>query len=167
MSAPDDRSGLEAEVTEGRLEAWGRELGRLALEGGVFVCLYGELGAGKSTLARAACRGAGVEGPVPSPTFTLINRYAGGGGLPVHHADLYRLEDPAGLVDMGWQDLLQADGAVLLEWPERAGDRLPAARWDIRLELLPDPDLRRVTARRTGGAPPIPPFPDDAERGAC
>lgn len=151
---------LTAELSESSLRAWGRELGRESLVRGVFVCLYGELGAGKSTLARAACRGAGVEGPVPSPTFTLINRYAGAGGRPVHHADLYRLEGPAGLADMGWQELVQADGLVLLEWPGRAWDRLPAERWEVRLEFAADPARRRITATSMGCAPPIPPFPD-------
>lgn len=154
-------------LTESRLEAWGRELGEAAQAGNVFVCLQGELGAGKSTLARAMCRGAGVRGPVPSPTFTLINRYVGSDGRPVHHADLYRLEGPEGLADMGWQELLQTEGAVLLEWPERAADHLPSSRWDIRLELTPDPDLRTVTARAVGDVPPIPAVPPEPENDAC
>ena len=152
-----------AVLTEPALEKWGRAVGRAATRDGVFVCLYGELGAGKSTLARAACRGAEVEGPVPSPTFTLINRYATPDGRTLHHADLYRLDSPADLANMGWEDLVQADGAVLLEWPERAGAWLPTARWDICLEFAPDPMCRRVTAEARGGAPAMPPFESEPE----
>ncbi len=157
------QDGRATQLDEVRLEAWGRRLGPVSLAHGVFVCLYGELGAGKSTLARAMCRGAGVEGPIPSPTFTLINRYPGRDGRPVYHADLYRLDGPEGLIDLGWQDLIQAEGPVILEWPERAGDYLPEVRWDIRLSLTDSPELRAVTARPVGGAPPIPPIPTHAE----
>lgn len=149
----------EAALSEPDLEAWGREVGRLATTKEVFVCLWGELGAGKSTLARAACRGAGVRGPIPSPTFTLINRYVDATGRPVYHVDLYRLRGPTDLPDVGWDDLLRADGAVFVEWPERATGRLPADRWDIELRMMPDPDRRSVTVRRLGGSPAVPSFP--------
>lgn len=146
-------------LTEPELERWGREVGRMAAAHDVFVCLFGELGAGKSTLARAACRGAGVEGPVPSPTFTLINRYTSSRGRPIRHADLYRIDAPSDLDGMGWQDLVQADGPVFVEWPERASERLPADRWEVLLEMVPDPERRDVTARSVGAAPPVPPLP--------
>lgn len=141
-----------------RLEAWGWELGRSAAAHGLFVCLRGELGAGKSTLARAACRGAGVRGPIPSPTFTLINRYSTLKGH-VYHADLYRLKGPEDLSDIGWEDLLDAEGAVFVEWPDRAGGRLPPDRWDIELLFVDDPDRRSITTRSVGKAPALPDFP--------
>lgn len=144
------------ELTEPDLERWGREIGRAALEGGVFVCLYGELGAGKSTLARAACRGAGVTGPVPSPTFTLVNQYTGRDGTSVRHADLYRIDGTEGLPDMGWSDLVQSDDMVLVEWADRADGYLPADRWEIRMQFVDDPVLRRVEVRACGSAPPVP-----------
>jgi tRNA threonylcarbamoyladenosine biosynthesis protein TsaE len=143
-------------LTEPDLEHWGREIGRAALAGGVFVCLYGELGAGKSTLARAACRGAGVTGPVPSPTFTLLNQYEGDGGVTVQHADLYRIHGPEGLSDMGWADLVQSHDLVLLEWADRADGYLPAERWEIRLEFSEDPARRRVRAVACGSVIPVP-----------
>lgn len=163
MNGPEVEGVRTAELPEENLSAWGWDVGRVALAHGVFVCLYGELGAGKSTLARAACRGAGVRGSVPSPTFTLINRYTGHEGRLVYHADLYRLSGPEGLADMGWQDLVQTDGAVLLEWPERAGDRLPTVRWEIRLEFVADPTRRRVTSRSMGGVVSVPRFADETE----
>ncbi len=145
------------ELTEPDLERWGREIGRAALEGGVFVCLYGELGAGKSTLARAACRGAGVTGPVPSPTFTLVNQYEVDGGATVQHADLYRIRGQEALPDMGWAGLVQSDDLVLLEWADRAEGYLPADRWEIRLEFVEDPTRRRVSATACGSVPSMPP----------
>jgi tRNA threonylcarbamoyladenosine biosynthesis protein TsaE len=157
----DGRSGADAsvsELTEPELRVWAFEVGREAALGTVFVCLTGELGTGKSTLARAACRGAGVVGPVPSPTFTLIHRHRGGDGSPLYHADLYRLTLPEELHDIGWADLLQADGAVFLEWAERVSGYLPPSRWDIHLEMVQDPERRRVTAHARGGAPAIPSF---------
>lgn len=157
--------GVSCELSEGALERWGREVGRAAVAGRVFVCLYGDLGAGKSTLARAACRGAGVAGAVPSPTFTLVNEYEGPGGTTIRHADLYRIEAPDGLPDMGWAGLVQSDEAVFVEWADRAYGHLPADRWDIRLDFVADPALRRVTAAARGSAPPVPRFPseDDGE----
>ena len=152
------------DLSEPALEQWGREIGRAALGGGVFVCLYGELGAGKSTLARAACRGAGVTGPVPSPTFTLVNQYAGRDGAPVQHADLYRIDGPEGLPDMGWAGLVQSDDMVLVEWASRADGYLPQDRWAIRLQFVDDPARRRVTVRTHGSVPPVPePLPAEDE----
>ena len=150
-------SGASFELTEPDLVRWGREVGRAALEGGVFVCLYGELGAGKSTLARAACRGAGVTGPVPSPTFTLVNQYEGDGGATIQHADLYRIRGRDGLPDMGWAGLVQSDDLVLLEWADRAEGYLPDDRWEIRLGFVEDPNRRRVWATARGSVPPVPP----------
>lgn len=106
------------------------------LRPGDLVALEGDLGAGKTEFARAVIRalaGAGVE--VPSPTFTLVQRY----GLPaltVVHADLYRLRDPAEVEELGLDEALE-EGAVLVEWPERAGDALPADRLTIRFSFVP------------------------------
>ncbi|MCL7970652.1 MAG: tRNA (adenosine(37)-N6)-threonylcarbamoyltransferase complex ATPase subunit type 1 TsaE [marine benthic group bacterium] len=152
MSAPT----RAFELTEPALESWGRAVGRAAAESSVFVCLYGELGAGKSTLARAACRGAGVMGPVPSPTFTLVNQYHGKAGLVIQHSDLYRIEAGEALRDMGWEDLLWAEGPVFVEWADRAEGYLPEDRWDIHLGFVSDPSVRRVVPTARGGAPPIP-----------
>ncbi len=101
-------------------EADTRNLGiRLAamLRPGDVVFLSGELGAGKSVLARGIAAGLGVEGPMPSPTFTLMQPYEG--RVRVHHFDLYRLSGPDELFAAGLWDYL-GDGVSLVEWPENA-----------------------------------------------
>ncbi len=154
------RPDVRVELDETALEAWGRALGEAATrpgEGpGVLVALTGPLGAGKTTLARAACRGAGVEGAVRSPTFTLHNHHRPRGRRPIHHVDLYRLEGPESLDDLGWDDLVSARGTVFVEWAERAGDRLPADRWEVRLDFAAGGDRRRVEATARGKVPRLP-----------
>lgn len=103
------------------------------LRAGDLVVVSGEVGAGKTTLIRGACRALGVEEPVTSPTFTIGQRY-GGGRLPVSHLDLYRLEsleveDPA-LLD----DYLGPNGVAFVEWPAVGVERLGRPALEIRLE---------------------------------
>jgi tRNA threonylcarbamoyl adenosine modification protein YjeE len=87
------------------------------------VALQGDLGAGKTTLARAILRALGVTEDVPSPTFTLVQQYDTP-RLTVRHYDLYRLADAAEIAELGLDEALD-EGAALIEWPERAGSRLP------------------------------------------
>jgi len=99
---------------------------------GDVVLLSGEVGAGKTTLIRGACRALGVPGPVTSPTFTIGQRY-GGGRLPVSHLDLYRLqtlegEDPALL-----EDYLRPEGVAFIEWPDAGSGRLGRPALEVRL----------------------------------
>lgn len=143
-------------LDEQELEAWAARLGRAAVRSSVFVALYGTLGSGKSTVVRAACRGAGVEGAIPSPTFTLVNRYRLPGGDFVYHVDLYRIEAETEVWELGWQDLLAGSGPVFVEWADRAAALLPADRWDVYLEFADRADRRRVSAHRRGAAP-LPP----------
>lgn len=102
------------------MDAYGARIAA-ALRAGDVVALEGGLGAGKTTLARAILAALGHEGEVPSPTFTIIETYAAPPlRLAVVHADFYRLEDPAELVEIGLDDY--REGAVLLaEWPQNAG----------------------------------------------
>ncbi len=128
--------------------AWGRALGA-SLPAGTVVALHGELGAGKTTLARAICEGLGVLdlGAVTSPTFALLHEYESARGLVVH-ADLYRLRTPEELEQLGWDELVKRAAATLVEWPERGGDFLPARTVHLLLEHVPGQlDHRRV---RTG-----------------
>jgi tRNA threonylcarbamoyladenosine biosynthesis protein TsaE len=103
------------------------------LQPGDVVVLSGEVGAGKTTLIRGACRALGISEPITSPTFTIGQRYVGG-RLPVSHLDLYRLaslegEDPA-LLD----DYLGPDGVAFVEWPAAGAGRLGRPALEIRLE---------------------------------
>ncbi len=143
------------ELAEPDLRAWGRALGRRAVERAVFVALYGPLGAGKTTLVQAACEGADVADPVLSPSYTLVHRYRTPQG-PVYHVDLYRLTSSAELYEIGWDDLLDADAPVFVEWAERAGPELPQDRWEIVLTIGREGRTRLVRADAVGAAPEIP-----------
>lgn len=145
-------------LTEPELVRWGERIGR-DMAPPAFLALSGSLGAGKSVLARAIARGAGVEGPLPSPTFNLLFRYTGS-AAEVVHMDLYRIEDAAELRELGWDDLGLSGEIVLVEWPERAGNRLPADRWEIELRATEaSATLREVLVRRVGQPPHLPSFP--------
>lgn len=125
--------------------------GRLAavLRPGDVVCLGGDLGAGKTTLARALIRAlAGKVVEVPSPTFTLVQMY----DLPdftLWHFDLYRLSGPDEVVELGW-DEARAEGVAIVEWPERLGRLLPADRLDIVLAYGKAPGTRVAGIAGTG-----------------
>jgi tRNA threonylcarbamoyladenosine biosynthesis protein TsaE len=151
-------------LTEGELTQWGRRIGA-EVEVPIFLGLRGQLGAGKSVLARAVARGAGVGGAIPSPTFNLLFRYPANEGVEVVHLDLYRLREPEELWELGWEELGGENEIVLVEWPERAGSHLPEDRWDIHL-LLPEPGshLRIVRVHRVGTPPHLPGFPVTLER---
>jgi len=112
----------------------GRELAA-RFGAGDCVALTGELGAGKTALVRGIATGLGLddERMVSSPTFVLVQEYAG--DVPIYHLDLYRLTAPEGeLADLGVDEMLD-DGVVLIEWAERAGESLPRPRWSIRIEI--------------------------------
>ncbi len=128
-----DRRVALASVAE--TEALG---GRIAagLDAGDAVALEGDLGAGKTTLARAILRALGVAEEVPSPTFTLVQVYETP-RLAVRHYDLYRIERPEEMDELGLDEAL-AEGAALIEWPERAGDRLPGDALRVALSLAGD-----------------------------
>jgi len=116
-------------------EALGRALGTL-LRAGDVVALFGDLGAGKTSLARGALAALGLAGEAPSPTFAIVQPYAPPEvALPVAHVDLYRLDAPGDADELGLDEMLD-DGALLIEWPERLGDAL--WRHAIRLTLAPD-----------------------------
>jgi tRNA threonylcarbamoyl adenosine modification protein YjeE len=111
------------------------------------VALEGDLGAGKTTLARAILRALGVGEEVPSPTFTLVQHYETP-QLNVRHYDLYRLGDSAEIGELGLDEALD-EGAVLIEWPERAGRFLPKDALRVALSIT-GPGSRR--ARLSGPA---------------
>lgn len=105
-----------------------------SLKPGDVVCLFGDLGSGKTCLIQGICQGWGVAEPVVSPTFTLINEY--NGKSPVYHFDLYRLRSSAELINIGFQDYVYGGELVLIEWPEKAGKDLPIDRLDIIITIV-------------------------------
>ena len=132
-------------VTREELCAWGENFGA-ALEPPIIVAISGELGTGKTTLVQAICRGAGVAEPVTSPTFALVHRYEGARGV-IYHLDLYRLEKPGELTNLGWDEIAASHSIVLVEWPERGAGRIPPDMVPIHLEYDPvDPDRRLLLA---------------------
>ena len=107
------------------------------LSPGDTVLLEGDLGAGKSVLARGIARGLGVEGPMPSPTFTLMNTYHG--RLTVHHFDLYRISDEDSLYNIGYFDVAgQPDAVTLIEWSENVAAFLPPFDYVIEIRIGAD-----------------------------
>ncbi len=113
------RVGRSHEFTLDELHAWGQAVG-CALPPGSVVTLRGDLGTGKTTLARALCRGLGVVdlSAVTSPTFAIVQEYPAEIGT-VTHADLYRLNGVAELDAMGWDEIVESAHVLIVEWPER------------------------------------------------
>jgi tRNA threonylcarbamoyladenosine biosynthesis protein TsaE len=117
-------------------------------EPGDVIALWGELGSGKTVLARGVAIGLGIdEETVTSPTFIILHEHFGG-RLPLYHLDLYRL-DASQLGSTGWEETLDAGGVTVIEWPDRAGDELPPDRVDVHLEHVAE-TKRKVTVTPTG-----------------
>jgi tRNA threonylcarbamoyladenosine biosynthesis protein TsaE len=128
--------------------AIGRAIGSAAAPG-TFVALIGELGAGKTQLAKGVAEGLGVRSVVNSPTFVLMNEHEG--RLRLHHVDAYRLDDPDEALAAGLLDDRQAAGVVVLEWADRLAGWLPADRLEISLTAAADgSDLRELRWRALG-----------------
>jgi tRNA threonylcarbamoyl adenosine modification protein YjeE len=135
-----DRGALA--MNEAELRDWGRRFGRSA-HPPLLVTLAGELGAGKTTLVQAICEGYVVPGEVTSPTYARVQEYDAPRST-VYHLDLYRLERPDQLDALAWDEILSARALVLVEWAERASDRLPGGRVTLSLQHLPDDPGRRL-----------------------
>ncbi|NLD83354.1 MAG: tRNA (adenosine(37)-N6)-threonylcarbamoyltransferase complex ATPase subunit type 1 TsaE [Clostridiales bacterium] len=139
-------------VTHSAMET--RQLGmKLAalLRPGDTVLLKGGLGAGKSELARGIARGLGIAGPVPSPSFTILNAYDEG-RLPLYHFDWYRIEDPAEISEMGLEEMIGGDGVALIEWSEKAPDCLPKNVLLAEIKATGEEE-REITLTPLGGFP--------------
>jgi tRNA threonylcarbamoyladenosine biosynthesis protein TsaE len=138
--------------------AAGRALAQQVVAAGIDrlqVSLIGELGTGKTTFARGFLGGLGHCGPVPSPTYTLIEPYELG-GLTVYHVDLYRLTDPREVEDLGLSELPGPGVVLLVEWPERAGTRLETADLQVRLDIAGDGRRLECRARSPAGQALLP-----------
>jgi tRNA threonylcarbamoyladenosine biosynthesis protein TsaE len=140
-------SPLVSPILETRLAAWPDEgacaatAGRLASRPALhdaFVELHGPLGAGKTTFARHLLHGLGVDGPIKSPTYALLEPYRASeaaGGFAIAHCDFYRFDDPGEWEDAGFRDVFASPGLKLVEWPEKAAGLLPRA--DLRISIAP------------------------------
>jgi len=129
-------------LTETELRHWGEELGR-SITPPLLVTLTGELGVGKTTLAQSICLGYGVRDEITSPTYALVQEYSAPRSA-VFHIDLYRVESPDQLTNLGWDEIIAFRALVLVEWPERAGSRLPEDHLPIDLDYIPGDPKRRI-----------------------
>lgn len=132
------------ELTLPEMREWARVFGG-SLEAPSVIALRGDLGAGKTTLVQEMLAAMGIHDEVTSPTYALVHEYQSARG-PVHHFDWYRLRDASQLAQLGWDDVLRAEGIVFVEWPERAPSALPMRTVEVHLEHVPGkPDVRRLT----------------------
>ncbi len=127
------------------------------LRRGDIVSLFGDLGSGKTRFVQGICNGLRVDEPVVSPTFTIINQYAGRNGdhrvMPVHHIDCYRLRTTGELIDIGVDEILSSDGVSMIEWPELALPLIRGKYWKVFIETGDDEQRRiiRIDQMYAGG----------------
>lgn len=114
--------------------AFGEELGRLAKPGQVY-CLDGDLGVGKTVFTKGFAAGLGIEEPVNSPTFTILQVYEEG-RLPLYHFDVYRLGDPEELEEIGYEEYFFGNGVCLIEWAGQVADYLPDGAVSVKIRKV-------------------------------
>ena len=127
----------------------GKELGEKAVPGQVFT-LTGDLGVGKTVFTQGLAKGLGIEEPVNSPTFTIVQVYDGG-RLPFYHFDVYRIGDVEEMDEVGFEDYVMGDGVSLIEWANLSEEILPEKRTDLLIEkdLARGCEYRRLTIDQT------------------
>ncbi|MCR5209354.1 MAG: tRNA (adenosine(37)-N6)-threonylcarbamoyltransferase complex ATPase subunit type 1 TsaE [Lachnospiraceae bacterium] len=127
--------------------ALGEKIGKEAAPG-LVITLKGDLGVGKTVLAQGVARGLGIEEPVNSPTFTILQVYDEG-RLPFYHFDVYRIEDPDEMYEVGFEDYFYGEGVCMIEWAELIEDLLPEDAMHITIEKDPGKgnDYRKITIR--------------------
>lgn len=128
----------------------GRALGVRAFPGQVFT-LMGDLGVGKTVFTQGLASGLGIQEPVSSPTFTIVQVYEGG-RLPFYHFDVYRIGDVEEMDEVGFDDYIMGDGVSLIEWGDLIEEILPEKRTEVRIEkdLEQGFDYRKITIRELG-----------------
>ena len=127
--------------------ALGEKIGKEAAPG-LVITLKGDLGVGKTVLAQGVARGLGIEEPVNSPTFTILQVYDEG-RLPFYHFDVFRIEDPDEMYEVGFEDYFYGEGVCMIEWAELIEDLLPEDAMHITIEKDPGKgnDYRKITIR--------------------
>lgn len=128
----------------------GKKLGEKAVPGQVFT-LMGELGVGKTVFTQGLARGLGIQEPVSSPTFTIVQVYEEG-RLPFYHFDVYRIGDVEEMDEVGFDDYIMGEGVSLIEWADLIEEILPEKRTEVRIEkdLEQGFDYRKITIRELG-----------------
>ncbi len=111
----------------------GRVIGRSLLPGDI-ICLVGELGSGKTTITQGIAQGLGVQGPVNSASFKLINEYKG--RIPVYHFDLFRLDKLSEVEELGYREYFYDQGVTIIEWAEKMESLWPEKRMEIELRII-------------------------------
>ena len=102
------------------------------LKAGDVVCMYGDLGAGKTAFVRGMARALGIDEHITSPTFTIVNEYCG--KMPLYHFDVYRVADPDEMYEIGYEEYIDGDGITVIEWPQLIADILPKSRSEVRID---------------------------------
>ena len=117
---------------------------------GEVVCLWGDLGVGKTSFAGGLSKGLGVTEYISSPTFTVVNCYDG--KLPVYHFDVYRIADPEEMYEIGYEEYVYGDGVSIIEWPQLIMEILPEKRYDVTISKNLDVhvDFREITIEKRG-----------------
>ena len=129
-------------VTEDRLPEAASWLLKSCPDARVFL-LYGEMGAGKTTLIKQVCRLLGVKDSMSSPTFSIVNEYRTGSGKPVYHFDFYRLKSQEEAMDLGYEEYFYSGSYCFAEWPEKIPDLLPDDAIQVRIDVAEG--LRTIT----------------------
>lgn len=129
----------------------GRQLGEKAKPGQV-ICLFGDLGAGKTVFAKGFAEGLGINEPINSPTFTIIQEYEEG-RMPLYHFDVYRIEEVEEMYEIGYEDYFYGNGVCIIEWANIIEEILPLKRTIITIEKDLDKgfDYRKITIAQLGG----------------
>ena len=124
------------------------------LRRGDVVALYGDLGTGKTQFVKGLCGAFHVQDPVTSPTFVILNRYAGlegeGKEIYIFHFDLYRVENEGEIYDLGYEEFLFGNGICVIEWADRLESLLPVRRYDVSLSFGESEDERNISINPVG-----------------
>ncbi len=108
-------------------------------------CFHGDLGAGKTSIIKILCQDLGVTRGLSSPSFSIVNEYESSEKGTIYHFDLYRLREPSELIEIGWEDYLNSDSILFIEWPEQGGSLIPEDALHIHIDVDPTNDHRTLT----------------------
>lgn len=121
------------------------------LKSGDVICMYGDLGAGKTAFVQGMAKGLNITEPITSPTFTIVNEYSG--SLPLYHFDVYRIADSDEMYEIGYEEYVYGDGISVIEWAELIEDILPDKRYRVTIlkELANGDDYRKIIIEKVQG----------------